>query len=178
MFKRLLLCALLAPLGAHAQIPLINQDPRGPVPQEIEIFKEEQAELPPAPEEKNLVAFDPGRPTTMKFYVDTASLSVGQDQVVRYTMVVTGDEDTRNVMYEGVRCKTGERKTYAYGKRDGSWSEARDPQWESYQYDAPRASLYRNYLCPLRGPIRSAKEGVDALRNGVHPLVKQFSPYD
>lgn len=178
MLKRLLFCTLLAPLGAHAQIPLFNHDPRGTVPEEVEIFKEEQLNLPAAPEQKNLIAFDPGRRTTMKFYVDAASVSVGQDQVVRYTLVATGDEDTRNVMYEGVRCKSDERKTYAYGKRDGSWSTARDPQWESFQYDVPRKTLYRNFLCPMKGPVQSAKEGVDALRSGMHPLVKQFSPYD
>jgi len=178
MLRLLLLCTLLAPLWAHAQIPLFDRDPRGAVPEEVEIFKEEQLNLPAAPEQKNLIAFDPGRPTTMKFYVDAASVSVGQDQVVRYTLVVTGDEDTRNVMYEGVRCKSDERKTYAYGRRDGTWSLARDPQWEAFRYDVPRRTLYRNFLCPLRGPVQSADEAVGALRNGVHPLVKQFSPYE
>lgn len=168
----------MAPLAVHADVPLFNHDPRGTVPEEVETYTEQQLKLPPAPTEDNLVAFDPGRRTTMKFYVDTASIAVGADQIVRYTLVVTGDADTRNVMYEGVRCKTNERKTFAYGKRDGSWSEARDPQWESVDYDVPRVTLYRNFLCPLKGPIQSAEEGVNALRNGVHPLVKQLSPYD
>lgn len=174
MFVRFLLFALALPFSAYAQVPLFNQDPRGTVPAEENIFKEQELVLPAAPEKRDLLAFDPGRRTSMKFYVDPASLSVGEDEVVRYTLVITGDGDTRNVMYEGLRCETIERKTYAFGQADGTWSRARDPQWESIAGDAPRMALYRNFLCPLKGPIQTAKEGVNALENGIHPQVQML----
>lgn len=176
MLVRFALLALALPLAVHAQVPLFNQDPRGTVPEEVETFNEQQIALPALPNERDLLPFDPERRTSMKFYVDAASISVGKDEVVRYTLVVTGDGDTRNTMYEGLRCKTAEKKTYAFGQRDGTWSKARDPQWESIRYDVPRLTLARNFLCPLKGPIQTAKEGVEALRNGIHPQVQQFKP--
>jgi len=144
------------------------------VPAEEDEFKEQKTELPAAPREGDLLQFDPGVPTTMRFYVDGASLSVGADDVVRYTLVVAGEGDTRNIMYEGLRCKTKEYKTYSYGQKDGSWSKARDPQWESIRRDPPRMRLYTDFLCPLGGPIRTPKEGVGALRAGVHPQVESL----
>ena len=173
---RFVLLALALPFVAHAQVPLFNQDPRGTVPEEVETFNEQQVTFPTAPKERDLLPFDPEHRTSMKFYVDAASISVGADAVVRYTLVVTGDGETRNVMYEGLRCKTGEKKTYGFGQRDDTWSKARDPQWESIRYDVPRLTLARNFLCPLKGPIQTAKEGVEALRNGIHPQVQQFKP--
>lgn len=174
MSVRFVFLALALPLVAHAQVPLFNQDPRGTVPEEIEAFNEQEATFPAAPKERDLLPFDPEHRTSMKFYVDAASISVGTDQVVRYTLVVTGDGDTRNVMYEGLRCKTREKKTYGFGQRDGTWSKARDPQWESIGHDGPRLTLSRNFLCPLKGPIQSAEEGVGALRNGIHPQVQML----
>jgi hypothetical protein len=127
--------------------------------------------LPTFPTPSNLVAFDPGRPTTMKFYVDSASVSVLADGIVRYTTVVKG-EGSENVSYEGIRCDTREVKVYAYGRADGTWSPARDPQWKklrSVQNDGHRFTLYTYYFCPSRASIVSAAEGVDALKRGGHP---------
>ncbi|MBX6392777.1 MAG: CNP1-like family protein [Burkholderiales bacterium] len=174
MRKRLFFLAALLATAAQAQIPLFDHDPRGRVPEEFEYAQERPVEFPALPAADKLLPFDPGRPTSMRFYVDGDSVSVGEDGVVRYTLVVEGDAGTRNIMYEGVRCKTAERKTYGFGQPDGSWSRARDPQWEQYAYDVPRRTLYVNFLCPLKGPIRTAEEGVQALREGAHPLVRQF----
>lgn len=172
----LLLFGLCAPLSAGAQIPLFNSDPRGPVPQEVETFNEEGITLPAAPKDRDLLRFDPGMPTSMRFYVDAPSISVGKDGVVRYTLVIAGDGETRNIMYEGLRCNVGERKTYAYGRADGSWSRARDPQWESLGRDIPRVTLSRDFFCPLRWHIATPAEGVDALERGIHPKVEMMQP--
>lgn len=173
-FRLTALIALCLPLAVAAQIPLFNQDPRGPVSPEEENFQEQAAEFPEAPEEQQLLAFDIGRPTTMKFYIDPASITIGEDEVVRYTLVAVGDVGTRNVMYEGLRCKTAEYKVYGYGQRDGSWSKAYDPQWQSVNHDAPRKMLYNDFFCPLKGPIRSQAEGIDALQRGIHPRIRMM----
>ncbi len=172
----LLLLGLGAPLWAGAQIPLFNTDPRGPVPQEVETFNEEGIALPPAPKDRDLLRFAPGMPTSMRFYVDSASISVGKDDVVRYTLVIAGDGDTRNVMYEGLRCNVGEHKVYAYGQADGTWSPARDPQWNRLGRDIPRQTLASDFLCPLRWRIDTPAEGVEALERGIHPRVEMMRP--
>jgi hypothetical protein len=128
-------------------------------------------QLPAAPNAKNLIAFDPGRPTTMKFFVDPASLSVGTDGIVRYTLVARGDGAAMNVSFEGIRCKTREHKVFAYGRADGSWYQPRDPQWVTISQNAagPTFTLYQGFFCPARQIVASPTEAVDGLRAGQHP---------
>jgi hypothetical protein len=129
-------------------------------------------QLPAPPQPGDLLEFDPGRPATLRFYIDPASLSVGTDAIVRFTVVVRGDGSASNVSYEAIRCKTRERKVYAYGRADGTWSAVRAPQWITIyglNTDGYRSVLYENYFCPSRQIIASAREGVEALRRAGHP---------
>jgi hypothetical protein len=129
-------------------------------------------QLPAVPKLGDLIEFDPGRPATLRFFVDPASLSVGTDGIVRFTVVVRGDGATSNVSYEAIRCKTRERKVFAYGRADGTWYAARDPRWTKIgglTSDGHRFVLYEDYFCPSRQIIATAREGVEALRRGGHP---------
>ncbi len=51
-------------------------------------WSELQAQLPPYPKQEQLIQFDAGSATPHRFFVDPASISIGDDQVVRYTLVV------------------------------------------------------------------------------------------
>lgn len=130
-------------------------------------------QLPATPKRDDLLAFDPGRRTTLRFFVDPASLAVGTDGIVRFTVVVRGDGAASNVTYEAIRCKTRERKVYAHGRDDGTWRAVRDPAWTkigaSAEIEGHRLVLYQEYFCPSRQIIASAREGVEALRRGGHP---------
>ena len=91
---------------------------------------------------------------------------------MRFTVVVRGEGSASNVSYEAIRCKTRERKVYAYGRADGTWSEVRAPQWTTIaglNSDGYRFVLYENYFCPSRQIIASTREGVEALRRAGHP---------
>ena len=55
---------------------------------------------------------------TLKIYLDEKSISLAQDEIVRFTLVVETSSGTRNVFYEGLRCDTREYKTYAVGTLD------------------------------------------------------------
>jgi hypothetical protein len=134
-------------------------------------------QLPAAPKPDDLLAFDPGRRTTLRFFVDPASLAVGKDGIVRFTVVVRGDGTASNVSYEAIRCKTRERKVYAYGRADGGWQPARDPTWAKIggaAIEGHRFVLYEDYFCPSRQIIASAREGVEALRRGGHPRARDL----
>ena len=134
-------------------------------------------QLPAAPKVDALIAFDPQRPTSMKYFVDPASVTVGTDSIVRFTLVVRGDGAVMNVSYEGIRCKTRERKTFAYGRADGSWNQPRNPQWAKIggsPATGPSFALYEDYFCPGRGIIASGTEAVEALRMGGHPRAEDM----
>ena len=69
--------------------------------------------LPPLPQQANLLPFDVSGNTPLTFAVDSKSLSVGDDGVVRYTVVVKSPSGAYNVNYEGIRCDTYEWRQYA-----------------------------------------------------------------
>ncbi len=156
----ILLCALL-PATVVAQR---EQDDDGP-----KAWVELDVKLPPYPKPGNLVEFDAGGTSRNQSLVDTESISVGSDGVVRYTLVIRSPGGGENVSYEGMRCDMRQQKYYAFGRRDGSWSNARQSEWRRIEYkDANRQHgvLYANYFCYDRILVKSPKEAVQRFKYG------------
>src|SRR5690348_12438531 len=102
--------ATVAPLAVHAQKNLDYEfDNEKP-------WVEIQAQLPPYPKPENLLQFDAGPASTNLHYVDAPSLTVGEDGVIRFSLVIKSPSGAMNVSYEGIRCQTAEKRTYAYGR--------------------------------------------------------------
>ena len=128
--------------------------------------------FPAAPREADLIGFDVGAATANRFFVDQATLSVGNDGVMRYVLVVVAAGGARNVSFEGMRCDSRERRIYATGRADGSWAKSRVEAWQRIRDEASKvhyAALYLNYFCPGGILVRDADEARDALRRGGHP---------
>lgn len=105
---------------------------------------------------------------TQTFTLDTRSLTIGADGVVRYTMVSTSSAGAKNISYEGIRCQTLEKRLYAFGQADGTWSRSRRNEWESIlQTVANRrhAALAQDYFCEGGMIAGKADELVRRLRN-------------
>jgi hypothetical protein len=135
---------------------------------------EESATLPAYPKDADLIEFYVSPIATNHFFVDGASLSVGKDGVVRYTLVVKTAGGATNVSYEGIRCGANEYRLYATGRADGTWAKAQRSDWrpiENKTVNRHHAALNRDFLCPVGTPINTAEEGRNALRRGKHPLV-------
>jgi hypothetical protein len=132
-------------------------------------WKEIQAQIPRYPQPANLVPVDTGSYRAHRFYVDTESISRGEDGVMRYTAVLKAAGGASNVTFEGMRCETREHKVYALGRDDGTWVRARDPKWSRVTYsDASphRGVLFRDYLCFSRHDLPAVKDVVAALKRG------------
>lgn len=109
--------------GAQSNLPVPKYEEAAPVEAEVR--------LPAYPEERTLLRF-PTSWTTHQIALDEAALAVGNDGVVRFTLVVKSASGAENVSHEGIRCETGERRVYAYGRRGaagGVWSAARNAAW-------------------------------------------------
>lgn len=134
---------------------------------EIKPWSELQAKIPSYPTDANLIAFDAGAATAHRFLVDPGSISIGEDGVVRYILVIRTAGGAKNVTFEGMRCETREQKTYAIGQADGTWARARDPQWRRVEYreiNRHHGVLYRDFFCRGKFPAGSVKEIVSRLR--------------
>ena len=117
------LAACAPPVFAHSEFEE-DFDDSGKTWQEIAI------QLPAAPSPESLLPFYVSPTATQNFAVDEKSLSIGKDGVIRYTMVSTSPAGAKNLSYEGLRCETFEKKSYAFARADGTWARSRQDQWE------------------------------------------------
>jgi hypothetical protein len=134
------------------------------------------ASLPAYPRNENLVAFDVSAVTSNKFMIDTASLSVGKDGVVRYTVVIESPRGARTVNYEGMRCDPAEYKIYGFGHEDGKWSENKRAAWQPFKQRSLLSyhkALFEDHFCPDWIRIKDAAEGIRNLKRG---KAESFTP--
>ena len=72
-----------------------------------------------------------------------------------------------NVSFEGIRCATGERRIYASGRKDGTWSPLKNSAWQPIVdngYNRPRAALAHDYFCDGPAGPRDREHALRLLR--------------
>lgn len=184
MFKRcawLLFWVVFSP-AALAQTGLFGrpiQTPDFDDDYEKKSWQEVAVHLPPAPKNERLLRFDIGPAARNAFFIDPDSLSIGNDGVVRYTLVVRSPEGVSNVSFEGMRCQTRERRLYAFGRADGSWSKSRNNDWDAVReggVNRHHAALFQEYFCPSGVIAGSVEEILRAMRNPQRPLTNMTPP--
>jgi hypothetical protein len=134
---------------------------------EEKAFKETEAELPVYPQEAGLLEFLPRRNSAFHSYIDGQSLSIGEDRVVRYSMLIKSPSGAVNTSYEGLRCKTSEYKVYAFGTDGSQWAKVPDPQWQKIPRLTGdfRFALYKDYYCDVEAIAgRNAKDLIANLK--------------
>ncbi len=135
-------------------------------------WTEIEAQLPVFPEKANLIPFTVGAIHDTRFFIDGNSISVGSDRVLRYTLVIVSPTGAQNISYEGMRCDTAERRLYAFGRSDKTWSKARNNQWSQIKGSSnnPQVELLTSYFCTVGATeIMSAEDARRLLRQGGHP---------
>ena len=142
---------------------------------EVKNWQEAPVDMPAAPQPANLLSFYVSASTENRFFIDGTSLALGADGVVRYVLVVQAAGGARNVSFEGMRCETRERRVYASGRPDGSWSRSRNQDWQRIR-DVPanrqHTALYYDYFCPGGSIVASVAAALEAFRRGGQPVIK------
>ena len=164
----LLLSLVVLPAWGVASDPLIFGDsPENKFEDDSRPWQEVQALLPSYPRQENLLAFTVSSATANSYAIDAASISVGKDDVVRYTVVIDSPRGARTVNYEGMRCDPSEYKIYAFGHPDNTWSKNRFAKWEPYQLRSLLSyhkALFEDHFCPNGLQVRNAAEAVRNLK--------------
>ena len=130
-----------------------------------------EADTPPPPtfNPAQLIPIEMPIYVSLRFGVDPATLTLTADGIVRYVVVTRNATGTRNAMYEGIRCATGEVKTYARYTASGKWSSVPDPQWRGLSDNLPSKhamALARQGVCEGRTATgNSVAAIVNALKN-------------
>lgn len=113
-------------------------------------WKESTIQFPAAPKAENLLPFSASISNTLNFTIDAKSVTVENDGVIRYTLVITSKTGASNISYEGIRCSTAEKKLYAFGQADGSWSAAKRDSWDPIPdggINRQHITLAKDYFC-------------------------------
>jgi hypothetical protein len=170
MKKLILLILGLAalPVWADTRDQLIyGNSPENNFEDDSKPWAEVQAQLPAYPKQENLVRFDVSAATDNTYSIDTASISIGQDEVVRYTVVIDSPRGARTVNFEGIRCDPTEFKIYAFGHADNTWSKNRYAKWEGYKLRSLLSyhkALFEDHFCPNGLRVRTAKDAIRDLK--------------
>ena len=131
-------------------------------------WQEQDVVLPAYPRADNLIEVPLSlRDFPFTLWIDSASLDVGEDRVVRYTGVLRSEAGAENVFYEGIRCAKKEYQRYAYGS-GREFQPLQRSQWRRIRpvgQDRFRMVLMDGLLCPLPGYDRE-QQLVDRLKAG------------
>lgn len=131
-------------------------------------WKEIEAKIPAYPKPENLLPFEADKARGHRFYVDAQSLSLGDDGVIRYILVVRTAGGATNVTFEGMRCETRQQKYYAIGQPGGGWTRARNPQWRQIgaQGASQYGALFDEYFCADRFRPATPGQAIERLKHG------------
>lgn len=138
-------------------------------------WKEADVPKPPSFNKDKLIPVDMPPYVTLRFGVDPATLTLTEDGVVRYVMVAQGNagsggsSSNLSAMYEGIRCSTGEFKTYARFNASGQWAALNNPPWRPLNDNNTSKhalALARQGACDGRSAsARSVQAIISALKN-------------
>jgi CNP1-like family len=163
-----LLLPLLLPLSAGAERQGRGADIYVPPGFEEKTTKEATAVLPPpADTARDLLRVQVTGETSSSFYLAVPTLSVGEDQVVRFSLTIRNGSGGQQVSHVGLRCAGQQWKTYGILREDNTWRLLDDPQWQPI-----RARGYNNYqhslasdICRAGYPVGDARAVIRRVRD-------------
>jgi hypothetical protein len=132
-------------------------------------WQEQEGEMPAYPEQDRLLEVPVstgGQP--YRLYVDPASLTMGEDRVARYSVVIVSSSGVWNVSYEGLHCGEQAYRRYAYGL-DGHWQVLDDSPWlpiTGSGMNRYRKTFYNVYMCNPTESYPTARQVLVKLRAG------------
>jgi hypothetical protein len=128
-------------------------NPHKTVPDHIDeyVWKDEEVALPEYPDTKKMKELNFARQgARYRFFIDPKTLRIADNDVVHYVLLLRSPSGSENLMYEGIRCQTGDYKTFAYGTRTGKFKALKKPRWKEITETSNnwfRAELKRGYFC-------------------------------
>lgn len=135
-----------------------------------EPWQEEETPLPSLPKKQDLLELTVAQASSrLSYAIDTGNLQVGDDGVVRYTVIISTSSGARNVFFEGIRCNERTYKTYAYGHDGESFRSRSGARWKPIPLrgnQSFRRDLHGAYFCDRFGAVRTRKEIITRLHGG------------
>ena len=113
--------------------------------------EESALSLPEKPISKNFTEYEISGSSSLKYFVDASSLSIGDDGVIRMALGVKSTSGVWSLTYEGFRCDSYEFRIYGTSRGfDHEWRKNRRSKWivaKNSKVVNMRFDLVRYYLC-------------------------------
>ncbi|MEO5703070.1 MAG: CNP1-like family protein [Gammaproteobacteria bacterium] len=134
-------------------------------------WQETEKALPAYPRDEDLLPINVQTANAdFKFFIDSKTIAVTEDDVVTYTTVITSSSGAKNVLREGLRCGFAQYKLYAYGTADQNFYANKVPEWQSIPKNGTNS--YRkelaHYMCGENLLPLKPKQIVDRIRYPEH----------
>jgi len=151
--KRLAWLGLML-VASSASGQLFNVDPQ---------WSESEVPAPPAFSKDKLIPINMPNYISVRLGVDPGTVAITPDGVVRYVVVAVSESGSAHAMYEGIRCASGEVKTYAHFSSNGPWTSAQNPQWQDLNGNLPSKhalALAKQGVCEGRSASSKSAYGI------------------
>lgn len=135
-------------LGAWLILSALASGAQDVAEKEVKVWVDSPVTFPAAPTTDNLLPFYSNE--NQRFFIDRLSTSVAADGSFRYTIVSISATGAKNISYEGLRCDTNEKRLFAFGRNDGSWSASRRDKWDEFSgrgVNQQHAILAWDFVC-------------------------------
>ena len=174
-FTRRIIAGMLSLLVVAAPaVSALDDEPTGWGPkysEQPDAWQELEGKLPAYPVKNNLLEVDAGTDGLQyTVYLDEPSLVKGDDNVVRYTVVLVSSTGVRNVTHEGLHCGERKYRRYAYGV-DDQWQPLPDSPWKPLRgrgANKYRLVFYEKFICDPTRLNQSARQILDRFRENWH----------
>jgi len=138
------------------------------------VWKEGDSRTPDYPQESDLVEVSgPPAYRNYQYLVDTKNIQLGEDRVVRYTVVIRSPGGSDNVLFDGIRCTTQQIKNYAYGSIDSNGKKKfvgrTNARWKGAQSSGVMGYskiFIKNYFCDFDSSNLKRNEIIQKVKYG------------
>lgn len=162
----LALAGLLLALTAQASDYTKNSTNTTYALDDVKPWTEGKYTLPDYPVAADWIGFYVGPEASNKYFVDSKSLSIGDDGVVRLILRVQSPSGVENLSMEGILCSENQYRSYAFGDDiNRRWIESMRADWRQIAYDDKARRALREDLCIDKLAPKSAEQAIKLLRD-------------
>ena len=134
-------------------------------------WQEDNTIIVKLPDESDLITFS-GVPaySQYRYAIDGKTLSIGKDEVVRFALVISSPQGSKNSYFQGVSCNNRSIKSYAYASSSSkSFINYQIPQWKSLSSSGSMGysqNLVDFYFCDNLGIVLKKNQILSNLKYG------------
>jgi len=161
----LALAGLLLALSAQASEYSRSSNNTNYAMDDIQPWAEGKFSIPAYPAAPDWIGFYIGPEVANKYFVDSKSMTVGEDGVIRLILRVQSPSGAENLSVEGIQCADGTYRSYAFGDSiNKRWIESMRADWRKIEYDDKARRALREDLCVEKTAPKSAEQASKLLR--------------